>query len=102
MRDLPKSYVLRIVAAVILTVCALTMALSIESILHTTIAVHHFLMVSVTLLVFSIAAFAIFLCWRASMIDVLYTVRKVVPLALTIFPIYVFVFQGALFWMWAF
>lgn len=102
MKDLQRLYVLRIIGAIVMTAVALTMTLSIESILHTTIAVHRFLMIGVTLLVLAMTAFSMFLCWRASMIDVLYTVRKIVPLALTIFPIYVFIFQGALFWMWAF
>lgn len=102
MKDLQKSYVLRIGSAIVLSLIALTMTSSIETILHTSISVHRYLMNGITAIVLMMAAGAIYCCWRASTVDVLYTVRKIVPLALAIFPIYVFIFQGALYWMWLF
>lgn len=98
--QLPKTYVVRICTSIVMTLIALTMASSIETILQTGISLHRYLMRWVTFAVLGMSAYAVFLCWRASTIDVLYTFRKVMPLVLAIFPLSVFIFQFVLWWIW--
>lgn len=102
MRAKEKDYGKHIVAAAILAVISYMITSSIETILHTELSLHRYLMIGTTLLVWSMTIGASILLVRASNVDVMYTKRKIIPLVVSIFPIYVFVFQGALLWMWIF
>lgn len=97
-----QHYGRQIACAIILAILAYMMTSSIEYILHTTISLHRFLMLMTTCIVWAMTAIACYYLIRASNIDITYTKRKIIPLVLAVFPIYVFVFQGALLWMWLF